>query len=79
MNELKLEVILIAGIKNEVGDAPSRWAYPASQGFKDTSWHGTRDDHQEMKAQIRIEQEGKRACSKAAHPADDDSSKPLKS
>ena len=33
----------------------SRYAYPASQGFLDVSWHGSADDEQAMRDIIRAE------------------------
>ena len=68
LNNFRLEVVHVPGAKNEVGDALSRWAYPASQGYKDVSWHGTAADASEMQQQIAREREEERECPKAIHP-----------
>jgi hypothetical protein len=43
-------------------DVLSRWAYPASQSFKDISWHGLKEDDEEMKRIIEEEKRGEKAC-----------------
>ena len=36
----------------------SRYAYPASQGFLDVSWHGSAEDDQVMRDIIKAEKKG---------------------
>ena len=70
LNNFQLEVVNVPGEANIVGDALSRWAYPASQGYKDVTWHGTSDDTKEMQQQISKEKEEERSCPVATHPLD---------
>jgi hypothetical protein len=50
-------VVYVPGRKMQWADALSRWAYPASKAFADTSIHGSDQDDAEMKAIIHEEQE----------------------
>jgi hypothetical protein len=68
MNQFQIEVIYIPGGSNEVADALSRWAYPASEGLRDSSWHGTPEDNEEMRKQIAEEKQRERSCPTAVHP-----------
>jgi hypothetical protein len=72
LNNFNIEVVHIPGVNNEVGDAMSRWAYPASQGLLDVSWHVTQEDYDEMKTQQREERETELNCPFVTHPMDDE-------
>ena len=52
----------IPGKENVVADALSRWAYPASKAFADTSVHGSEQDDLEMQALIAQEREEEKTC-----------------
>ena len=47
--KFQLDVKYIPGPENVVPDAMSRWAYPASEGYRDVSRHGTERDALEVK------------------------------
>ena len=49
LSRFNLQVVYIPGIKNDIPDALSRWAYPASQALADVSFHGSAADALEMK------------------------------
>ena len=70
LNKFRIEVIHIPGSTNIVSDALSRWAYPASSGYEDNSWHGTPDDTEEMAEMMTAERKRERATPKAKHPVD---------
>jgi len=70
MNKFNLEVVHVPGVENVVGDALSRWAYPASKAYEDTTWHGTKEDTRQAVEDIKREGEEERQCPKAQHPAD---------
>ena len=53
--QFNLTICYVPGKDNEVADAMSRYAYPASQGFLDVSWHGTAEDDQAMRDIIKAE------------------------
>jgi hypothetical protein len=72
LNEFRITVVHVPGETNVVGDAMSRWAYPASQGWRDTSWHGTEADTKEMKAHILEEKLRENSTPKAVHPEDEE-------
>ena len=57
-----LSVGYIPGSQNLIPDILSRWAYPASQAFRDISKHGTEEDDAEMRDIIREEREEERQC-----------------
>ena len=57
-----LSVGYIPGRENTIPDILSRWAYPASQAFRDISKHGTISDDEEMKENIRQEKEEEKQC-----------------
>ena len=63
LSRFQLTVVYIAGTDNEVADAMSRWAYPASQGYGDISIHGNEEDDEAMEAIIAQEKMEERACS----------------
>ena len=70
LNKFRIEVVHIPGSSNIVSDALSRWAYPASTGYEDTSWHGTEQDTTEMKEHLEAERQRERETPKARHPLD---------
>ena len=70
LNKFRIEVIHVPGSTNIVGDALSRWAYPAHSGYDDISWHGTPQDTEEMKAALEEERRKERGTPKAHHPLD---------
>ena len=70
LNKFNLEVVHVPGVDNVVGDALSRWAYPASQAYEDVSWHGTKEDTAKAREEIKKERQEERECPKAQHPAD---------
>ena len=41
LGTFNVQVLHIAGKENTVADALSRWAYPASKGYRDMSKHGS--------------------------------------
>ena len=53
-SKFDLIVEYIPGTKNVVADALSRFAYPASKTFKDTSSHGNEEARVEMKEIIEM-------------------------
>lgn len=62
LSRFDIEVAYIAGKDNVVADALSRWAYPASKAFADTSIHGSDQDAEEMEALIQEERREERQC-----------------
>jgi hypothetical protein len=58
-SKFDLSVGYIPGKDNTVADVLSRWAYPASQAYRDVSKHGTEQDKEDMEAimlEERLEQ-----------------------
>ena len=53
LSKFDLHVAYIPGKDNVVPDALSRWAYPASKAFADTSVHGSDQDDEDMRALIK--------------------------
>ena len=47
-SKFDLSVGYIPGKQNLIPDILSRWAYPASQAYRDISKHGTQEDKEEM-------------------------------
>ena len=68
LNKFRIEVIHIPGAANIPADALSRWEYPASSGYDDSSWNGTPDDTEEMEQALREERELKRRTPKVQNP-----------
>jgi hypothetical protein len=57
-----LTIGYIPGKENTIADILSRWAYPASQAFREVSKNGTKEDDDEMKEIIRHEKEEEKLC-----------------
>ena len=57
-----ITVVYLPGKTNDIADALSRWAYPASQAFKDVSKHGSLQDKIEMEIFEEQEKFEERGC-----------------
>jgi hypothetical protein len=57
LSDHDLTVQYIPGKDNILADAMSRWAYPASKGYRDISRHGSAKDAEDVKEIIRQEKE----------------------
>ena len=55
LSRFNIQVIYVPGKCNQIPDALSRWAYPASQALADVSFHGSAADAAEMKEIIEEE------------------------
>ena len=55
LSRFDLEVGYIPGRENEIPDILSRWAYPASEAFRDISKHGSIFDQKDVKEIMRQE------------------------
>ena len=66
----RLDVVYVPGSSNGVPDALSRWAYPASEAYKERSKHGTLEDAQEMENIIRAEHELERSFEEHGDPTE---------
>ena len=55
-------MVYIPGKDNVVADALSRWAYPASKAFADSSIHGSPEDEKRMMEFIEQERREEREC-----------------
>ena len=62
LSKFHVEVVYVLGKDNVVADALSRWAYPASKAFADTSMHGSEEDDEAMRALIEEERGKERQC-----------------
>ena len=62
LSRFDLSVEYIKGEDNVAADALSRWAYPASQGYRDVSIHGNAEGDEEMNALIEQEKREAREC-----------------
>ena len=54
-SKFDIEVMYIEGKNNEIADHLSRWAYPASQAYRDISKHGSEKDKADVKKIIEEE------------------------
>jgi hypothetical protein len=57
-----LTVGYIPGKENTIADILSRWAYPASQAFRDISRHGSAQDKEDMQQIIKEEKDAEAQC-----------------
>ena len=57
MSKFDIKVQYLPGKENVVADAMSRYAYPAGKALQDCTWHGSAQDHEEMREIIRQELE----------------------
>ena len=62
LSKFDLTVGYIPGKENVIADILSRWAYPASQALRDVSKHGSAQDREEAKEEIRKEKEEEKYC-----------------
>jgi hypothetical protein len=61
-SRFNLEVGYIPGKHNTIADILSRWAYPASQAYRDISKHGSAKDKEDMDKIIQQEREDEMTC-----------------
>jgi len=61
-SKFDLSVGYIPGKENLICDVLSRWAYPASKAFRETSKHGTDEERAEMEEIIRQEKAEEAEC-----------------
>jgi hypothetical protein len=62
LSRFDITVGYIPGKENDIADILSRWAYPASQAFRDISVHGNEKDMEEVEAILRQEKEDEKDC-----------------
>ncbi len=62
LSRFNITVVHVPGKDNMAAVALSRCAYPASQSFNDISWHGSKEDDDEMKQIIEEEKHEEKAC-----------------
>jgi hypothetical protein len=62
LSKFDLTVGYVPGKDNSIADILSRWAYPASQAFRDISKHGSKADDEEMREIIEAEREEEKQC-----------------
>ena len=61
-SKFDLSVGYIPGKQNLIQDILSRWAYPASQAYRDISKHGTQEDKEEMLQMLEDERREEMEC-----------------
>ena len=61
-SRFNLEVGYVPGKDNLIADVMSRWAYPASEAFRDLCKHGSAQDKTEMDEILRQELEDEKMC-----------------
>ena len=62
LSRFDITVGYIPGKDNHVADVLSRWAFPASQAYKDISRHGSEKDKEEVLDILRKEKEEEMQC-----------------
>ena len=62
LSKFDVTVVYVPGKYNEVADALSRWAYPASQAFADSSIHGSDKDAEDMEGLVAKERQEEKTC-----------------
>ncbi len=62
LSRFNITVAHVPGKDNVEADALSRWAYRASQNLNDISFHGSKEDDDEMKRIIEEEKHEEKAC-----------------
>ena len=62
LSKYDLTVGYIPGKDNSIADILSRWAYPASQAYRDTNKHGSEEDREQMREMIEQERAEEREC-----------------
>ena len=62
LSRFDLTVGYIPGKENDIADILSRWAYPASQAFRDISVHGNIHDVEEAEKILRQEKIDEKDC-----------------
>jgi hypothetical protein len=62
LSRFDLTVGYIPGKENDIADILSRWAYPASQAFRDISVHGNINDVEEAEKILRQEKIDEKDC-----------------
>ena len=55
LSTFDLEIQYLPGEENEIADAMSRWAYPATSARQDVSWHGSKEAKEEVEKQLKQE------------------------
>ena len=55
LSQFDLEIRYVPWKENELADAMSRWAYPATSARSDVSWHGNIDAHREVQETLQRE------------------------
>ena len=61
-SKFNIEVQYVKGKDNVIADMNSRWAYPASQAFRDISKHGSEKDKEDVRKIIEQERKEEAEC-----------------